>query len=156
MPQVGVTINRIVASKDSDDATSGRGPLYELAIEQWEKNPILGNGWGAYVSASHEKFGAGTYGSDYIHAHDDYLELLCDMGLLGTVVYVAFLIWLIKSTYRIRNRGYFQKFSFAYTIFFMLYGITGTPLYIISNFVFLLVTILIKEKEDEKNRRNDI
>lgn len=146
VPQIGVTIDRIVASKDSDDVTSGRGPLYELAIEQWEKSLMLGNGWGSYVLASHEEFGASAYGSDYIHAHNDYLELLCDIGLLGAAVYIVFIAWLVKGTYRIRNNGYFQKFSFAYIIFFVLYGLTGTPLFIISNFVFLLVIILIKEK----------
>ena len=156
VPQIRATIDRIIASKDSDDITSRRGPLYELAIEKWKEKPILGNGWGAYVLASHERFGITTYGSDYMHAHNDFLELLCDKGLVGIMVYVVILFWIIKGTYRIRNNGYFQKFSFAYIVFFVLYSLTGTPLYIISNFVFLLITIIIKVKENEKNSSNNI
>ena len=156
VPQIRTTIDRIAASKDSDDITSRRGPLYDLAIVKWKERPIFGNGWGAYVMASHDKFGIDTYGSDYMHAHDDYLEILCDKGLVGLCLYAALLVWIIKGAYRIRNNGSFQKFSFVYIIFFVLYGFTGTPLYIISNFVFLLATIIIREREDEKNRRNNI
>ena len=156
IPQVRSTIDRIAASKDSDDVTSRRGPLYELAILKWKEKPILGNGWGAYIMASHEKFGISTYGSDYMHAHNDYLEILCDKGIVGLAFYLVILVWILKKTYCARNGGYFNKFAFAYIIFYMLYSLTGTPLYIISNFVFLLATLIIYRREDEKNWRNNI
>lgn len=158
IPQINTTIDRIVASKDSEDVTTGRGPLYELAIEKWEEHPVLGNGWGAYTQFSHETFGTAKYKSDYIHAHNDYLELLCDRGMIGLIVYLMIIFWVIKNAYKMRNKGSFEKFALAYMIFFILYGFTGAPLQTISNFVFLLIVIVIimKGKINEKNRRNDV
>lgn len=157
VPQINTTINRIIETASSDDASSGRTPLYELAINEWQEKPIFGNGWGHYIEASHLKFGKSTYNADYMHTHNDYLEILCDKGIVGLMLYLILLIGLLSNAYRSRHVSTLHYFAFMYVLFYVLYGLTGTPISIPSNYCFLLISIIIiKGQNHEKNRRNNI
>lgn len=156
IPQINTTINRIIETAGSDDASSGRIPLYELAINEWQEKPILGNGWGHFIEASHLKFGKNAYNTDYMHTHNDYLEILCDKGIVGLLLYLILLIYLLFKSYKNRHLGTLHYFAFIYILFYILYGLTGTPISIPSNYCFLLISILIiKGQNNEKNRRNN-
>lgn len=157
IPQINTTINRIIESSKKDDISNGRIPLYTLAIEEWNKHPIIGNGWGHYINESHKRFGIDTYGSDYMHTHNDYLELLCDGGLAFCSFYVAILIYLLTKTYKNRQNTSFGYFSFQYMIFYITYGLTGTPISIYTTLAFLVFIIVKTAKEkNEKNRSYNI
>ncbi|NUM88849.1 MAG: hypothetical protein HUU37_06575, partial [Bdellovibrionales bacterium] len=48
-------------------------------LQLWQQAPLFGNGLDAFRGLS----GQGTY------AHNNYVELLCDLGLLGTLLFYA-------------------------------------------------------------------
>lgn len=154
IPQISTTIDRIIESNSSNDITNGRQPLYNLAIDEWKKSPIIGNGWGRYIQASHEVFGSTKYHVDYIHAHNDYLELLCDCGIVGLMLYLIVLFYLLIKYIRKTSPNANSILKPMLVLFYILYGITGTPLSIPSIYVTQIIIIAIEEKYDEKNRSN--
>lgn len=149
VPQINTTIERIAETENSEDAMNGREPLYEIARSEWRKRPIIGNGWGHYIQTSHIVFGEKTYGTDYIHTHNDYLEVLCDKGILGIILYGSLLAWLLIKSYKKRAANETTLFSFGYAVFYILYSMTGTPMNIPANYVFLFISILITIRKEK-------
>jgi O-antigen ligase len=64
---------------DSDSSYHKRISMIQSGFNRWQEAPLLGNGVDAFRNLS----GMGTY------AHNDYIELLCDLGLLGTLLFYA-------------------------------------------------------------------
>lgn len=147
IPQVNTTINRIMETSQESDISNGRTSLYSLAIREWGDSPIIGSGWGHYISTSHKEFGWSA-GVDYIHSHNDFLELLCDCGVIGFTVYAIMLLLLIIVSYKQHISGKNDPFAFMYILFYVIYGFTGTPLYLISTFsTMVLSVVMLGEKE---------
>lgn len=129
-----------------DDITSNRIPLWEHAWDIFLENPIIGIGWGNFRKT--------VIGNVTVHTemetHNIYLQLLSETGIIGTVfILTPFLItyfYTIKITrlVSLNKDKYSYKWSFAilfslYTqTFFLLYGLTGNPLY---DYSFLIMYI---------------
>lgn len=77
----------------SDYSSEARVEYSELALELWRKNPIIGGGYDNFRVNS----GYDTY------SHNNYTELLSDVGLVGLIIYYAYYIILLKKNIRIRN-----------------------------------------------------
>ena len=120
------------------DVTTGRVDFWLVAIQLFKSNPILGIGWKKFFEL---KF----YGQSY-DVHNIYLQLLCETGIIGTMIFVLFFIVFIRKTLKIiRNRNTEASskriaiLSLFYQIFFLLYGITGNPLYDSSYYKFYFI-----------------
>ena len=147
IPQIKTTINRIIETSQESDISNGRTPLYGLAVREWSNSPIIGGGWGHYISTSHKEFGWSA-GVDYIHTHNDYLELLCDCGIIGFAAYAIILLLLVVISYKRHTSGRNDPFVFMYALFYAIYSFTGTPLYLISTFSIMAISIVMSgEKE---------
>lgn len=120
---------------DDVDISNGRFVLYELAWKLFKSNPFLGIGWGNF-----NKMAAVLLNFDG-HAHNMYLQLLCETGIIGFTVFItalaSVLIMSIKLIAKL-NKGEFKtqkylkaslKFSFFIQTFFIFYSMTGNPLY---------------------------
>lgn len=86
-----LTIQRTVDYNDSSYRT--RVDMAQDAIRLWEKTPLFGNGMDAFSGLSRE----GTY------AHNNYVELLCDIGLVGTLLYYALHVQVLICATRLRK-----------------------------------------------------
>lgn len=60
---------------------SGRGNLWKLAIEKFQSSPFLGSGLGA----------ASKLGTEEVGAHNFFLVILVDTGLIGSLLFMAFI-----------------------------------------------------------------
>lgn len=121
---------------DSDNFMSNRDIMYIQVLESFWESPILGNGV------------ASTYSIYSIGAHNIYLQLLNDYGLLGTILFMmlffSFLLNNIKVYYKERDfiEGNCREsllFSIYMQIYFLAYGMVGNPLY--DNFIFFTYII---------------
>lgn len=74
---------------------TGREILWYEAITGFVKNPILGNGTG-YSNLSVKLI---TNGIEQVH--NDYLKILCDMGIIGLILYLSIYISMLKKSVRI-------------------------------------------------------
>lgn len=72
-----LAVQRTLDYEDSSFRT--RTEMIQQGLQLWKQSPLFGNGLDAFQGLS----GQGTY------AHNNYVELLCDIGLIGTLLFYA-------------------------------------------------------------------
>lgn len=127
IPAVSYFFDRL--SDTSGDISNGRFTLYVSAVEQFKQHPIFGIGWEQFRS---------TY-IRYIDVHNIYLQLLCETGLVGTMIFftafIGTLMYTIKKINSIVSGRVISRekclllFALFCQVFFLLYGFTGNALY---------------------------
>lgn len=120
-----------------EDVTSARSSLSLWAIHLFKENPITGIGWNAYRSTV---VGNATIVAE-LDTHNIYLQLLCETGVVGFTIFASFFatLWVraknayINCVQSNTDENFIWrvvlKFSFMLQTFFLLYGLTGNPLY---------------------------
>lgn len=156
VPEIMNSINRFISSSDDGDVTAGRGPLFALAISLFKKKPIFGWGWGSYQYLYYDNLGKYQYVFKYRHAHNIYLQLLCEVGIVGFIVFCSFFIWQLYKVlklYRDYRKGFIilpecassvLPFAVYSQVFFLMYGMTGNPLYdviVLFPYLFSCITV---------------
>ncbi len=113
--------------ESDDDVSSGRIVLYEGALQHFLQKPLFGIGWERF------QFLEDVPGS--MHTHNIYLELLCETGIVGFTVFVAFFVYALRAAVKICKRAITPEektaagFCLFLQLFFLTYGLTGNPLY---------------------------
>lgn len=132
VPGVSNIVTRILTPNSTEDISSSRFYLWSIALNMFRSRPLYGHGWGGYLNA--------VAGSTFQGAHNDYFQLLGELGIIGFLVYMtanfSSLIFTYRAFKRLRSKVYdgtkeqnWIIFSFAYQVFFLLYSITGLPHY---------------------------
>lgn len=131
VPSLATFVTRFEDTAESGDVTLGRTKMWAIAIDYFKQNPIIGLGWGRFSDVNLHEW----------KAHNIYLQLLAETGILGFLVFAFFFIstlingWKHLKWIRLNgktmnnNEELHMLFSIAMQIFFLLYGITGNPLY---------------------------
>lgn len=81
-------------SEGEAEGVDDQSAIMLRGLEMFYQKPILGWGVNAYTFSS----GMGLY------AHSNYVELLADFGLVGTIIYYSNYIWCISVMWRFRKR----------------------------------------------------
>lgn len=122
IPQVNTFFERLINS--SGDVTSGRGTLYQIALNMFKSNPILGKGYGSFAREVSFTFAA---------VHNDYLQILAENGIIGFIIMIGFnlscYIYSIKAIKITKYKNIYAKMSFMFQTFILLYSLTGLPRY---------------------------
>jgi O-antigen ligase len=92
-------LGRLVGTVNSADPTTGRAHFWRGALGVIEDHPLLGAGLGAF-SAVYPRYdtGNGTYRLE--QAHNDYLQILSDAGVVGGLLGLAFIAVLFWTALR--------------------------------------------------------
>ena len=85
-----LAIRRVMDYDDSSYET--RAQMIQQGIDLWLKSPIFGNGLDSFRSLS----GQDTY------SHNNYVELLCGLGLVGTLLFYAIYVNVVIRAARAR------------------------------------------------------
>lgn len=99
VPFIPTTIwNRILTiANPNDTSTASRLPLYQAAIEVIKESPVSGAGLGTAATQAFIKDMNLYHGkAPFVHAHNFFLEVWLEAGLLGFVGFVASMMWNIK------------------------------------------------------------
>jgi O-antigen ligase len=78
--------------------------IYRDSLRMWLHKPWLGFGYGTFATV-YPEFRSFFTNLRVNHAHNDYLELLVDMGLAG----VAVVVWFLASVFRGGFRKIFER-----------------------------------------------
>lgn len=122
----------------ADNQSHARLTLANLAIRLFKEHPILGIGWSGYIYAFNSMLYNGN-GPETMNAHNVYLQLLCERGVVGLAVYVFIILKNIVSAAvtfvqreqrKIPYEGMVMLlFSLMFQFFFIVHAVTENPLY---------------------------
>lgn len=151
IPQVSALFERF----SSDETMLGRYQFWNAALNEYRSHKLFGIGWfGFRNKVAPTVFYTG-------HAHNIYVQMLCELGLVGTSVFLCwFLYSLAKAFSAIKQLSYkktvigmdlqgllrlklFSVFGLSYQIYFLLYGMTGNPLYDIYQYPYYFIASIL-------------
>lgn len=113
------------------DVTVGRLDMLNECISMFKSNYLIGTGWGSFTYYT---------SSGLMNAHNVFAQLLAENGLILSIPFFAFIIMsfshamkVAKSLFSISNPTRTQYLSIVYSVFiqtfFLMYCLTGNPLY---------------------------
>ena len=153
------TINNLI---EGEDISNGRMKLYSRAIELWKKSPVFGNGFLSFYHTNEGILRANTLS----HAHCIILEMLADVGFVGTCVLMFPIIYsIVKNIKNVKLSGeskYFPYFmgTLTFQIFFILDSLLHVT-YFQPNILFIYFSVIVlfnicdfrfkKELEEKKS-----
>lgn len=103
------SLNRFIDSVNTDDPTTGRAHFWSVTIDMIKANPVLGTGLGAYgVIYTRYDTRNGLYRLE--QAHNDYLQVFSDAGVVGAALALAFVVILFYRGFgRAKSRDDFRR-----------------------------------------------
>lgn len=95
-----------------DDSTLVRHNMIISGLDIWNKSPV----WGVGINNF-----AGYYGKmtgKYVYSHNNYIEVLADLGIIGFVTYYFFYFWILIKLAKLKEdefglRNFFIAFVFC-------------------------------------------
>jgi O-antigen ligase len=97
-------LSRFVGSVNTDDPTTGRAHFWNVTLDIIHAHPLIGTGLGAFgVIYTRYDSHNGLYRLE--QAHNDYLQVLSDGGIVGAVLGLFFIIALFRMGLQRRETG---------------------------------------------------
>jgi len=93
------SLTRLVGTVNADDPTTGRTHFWKGAVEIIRDHPVVGVGLGAF-SAAYPRYDTGSGFYRLEQAHNDYLQILTDGGVVGALLALAFVAVLFRQGFR--------------------------------------------------------
>ena len=105
-----MSINRlIVDSVNTNDPTTGRAHFWSVTLQIIKAHPLLGTGLGAF-GVIYTRFDSRNGLFRLEQAHNDYLQVLSDGGIIGAAIALVFVALLFyKGFVRARSRDDFRR-----------------------------------------------
>ena len=88
--------NRLLGTVNAADPTTGRAHFWNVTLDVISHHPFIGSGLGSF-SVIYTRYDSrnGLYRLE--QAHNDYLQILADAGIIGGLIGLAFLIILFRK-----------------------------------------------------------
>ena len=103
------SINRFIDSVNTDDPTTGRAHFWAVTLDIIQAHPYIGTGLGAF-GVIYTKYDTRNGLFRLEQAHNDYLQVLSDAGIVGGVIALSFVVLLFyKALSRARSRDDFRR-----------------------------------------------
>lgn len=161
IPSTKEVLNRFVSNSGrAISVTSGRNILWQKAMIAFMEHKTFGIGFGAFQTyfGDHYKIpGIGAF-----LTHNIYIGLLAETGIVGTVIYVSFMLVCLISTLKLRKTiiksdnktmRYVYLYSLLLQSWFIIYGFTGNGIYDTNEtfFYFSAIAMMLSLRLELKN-----
>lgn len=147
IPVAKIAIDRII-NNTSDNYSSGRVQLWQESIALFIEKPIFGWGWFSAV----ELVKVGGRGEV---PHNIFIQILLETGITGLLAFVFLLAWYTKNTLKAimsRNVSVEVLCVISIQLIFLIWGMTGNPVWDLYPFYLYLLTYPILRAELFKQR----
>lgn len=141
IPATQIVFERFKDLDETGNTLNGREVFYEQMLENIKENTILGSG-----AKTTEVLTGGNDG------HNIYLQILSELGIIGMIVYLLIFIKSGKmaiNSFRLNSNKENTLISIYYQIFFLVYGMSGNPLYNFSILLVYLIMVNLVTKDDD-------
>lgn len=159
IPTISNSFIRAYESIGNEDSMYTRNILYDVAESEFFSHSIFGIGWGGYKYTYYATVPSILKERDYMQAHCIYLQLLCETGLVGTIIICSAFIYVIYLALKIFLRNEKSKPQKAqkaliilmFTIYFLLEGAIGNSIYDMQIYIpfALFVAMLFSMKNND-------
>ncbi len=133
-------INSLFLLIHGEDISNGRLRLYAAAIESFREHPIFGIGWGGARSITRKIL------SNDVNVHNIYLQLLCEVGIVGTIFGLIMVLVILNrrrtifKKYLGTNKSVYTTSALLVSIYITILGLLDNPIY--HDDFWLLVSII--------------
>jgi O-antigen ligase len=102
-------LSRFVGTVNTDDPTTGRAHFWSVTLDIIRADPVLGSGLGAF-GVVYTKYDSRNGMFRLEQAHNDYLQVLADGGLVGAGLALFFVAMLFRIAFdRCNSRDDFRR-----------------------------------------------
>ena len=103
------SINRFIDSVNTNDPTTGRAHFWAVTLDIIKAHPYVGTGLGAF-GVVYTRYDSRNGLFRLEQAHNDYLQVLSDAGIIGGVLALSFVVLLFyKAISRAKSRDDFRR-----------------------------------------------
>jgi O-antigen ligase len=111
-------------TRREDSSLYVREYLISLAKQNFSESPLVGKGFMTFV-----RIVENDYGMTGLYAHNNYWQILSDLGIIGIIIYYSFylycLIMLIKRTVKDKSKLCLMFLTFIILLLILEYGIVS-------------------------------
>lgn len=132
---------------DTDESTDTRNKFIELGLLYWANNPLWGNGLNSF----------GVLWGEDTYSHNNYIELLCSLGIVGLIAY--YMIYIIPLVKTLKSYIKHNQPTIAFTLCMILSClISDYAMVTYFERIPLMLTVLVYVflKENNPRRRTNI
>ena len=98
-------------SSEVEGGTIIREKMVEKGLALWGEAPILGHGLNAFSAI-------GGFG---VYSHNNYVEMLCNHGVFGFVLYYGFYLYILYRLIKRRENNIMRQFLVGFTLCLFVY-----------------------------------
>ena len=104
-----MSLSRFIDTVNTDDPTTGRAHFWSVTLDMIKANPVIGTGLGAF-GVIYTRYDSRNGLFRLEQAHNDYLQVLSDAGILGAALALLFVILLFRRAFvRTGSRDDFRR-----------------------------------------------
>lgn len=149
----------------TDDLLNSRGTvLWPVAIQMFMSHKLFGTGINTYnIILNQSNLNDNTLSTWSSHAHNIYIQILGELGIVGLLLIVSFIFCNIRKTIRLLKqqnsdqREVLLFISLSIQLIWAVYGLTGNTFYYSQQLLcYILGVATLEAIENEKNRHTDI
>lgn len=150
---------------DSDDLLNSRGTvLWPVAIQMFMSHKLFGTGINTYNTILNQSnLNNSTLSTWSSHAHNIYIQILGETGILGLILIVSFIFLNLNKTMYLlkrqdnKERNTLLLISLSIQLIWSIYGLTGNTFYYSQQLLCYIFCVATMEAiSNEKNRYIDI
>ncbi|MCJ7508814.1 MAG: O-antigen ligase family protein [candidate division Zixibacteria bacterium] len=87
-----------------DDSSQGRINAWKAGMEMFFDRPFLGVGVGAFGTAHATSYTPEGKPRSWLKAHNTYVQLLAELGILGTIIFVILIYNIIRQNIKVEKK----------------------------------------------------
>lgn len=143
----------------SNDGGSGRNHIYETVwhcIKNMNvRDLFIGNGFnGVAKDKIVMLIDSNIFGFEYTSAHNDFLEIIYDYGVIGLLLYLIFIVQMIKTLFKLYvNRSRYFSMALSATILYLVVSTSSHLIIYPTYIVFLLMFMSVASNRFGKGEK---